>query len=443
MGDIAGWKTGIPASESGLSANRARVRARRRSATEAERVSGAILNLSKVTSEDNSPPAEVILKLEGFWLVFAAFAAAIFVGGIAATAIATGLLSLLFPEMGALAHDVFTRPAGSWSRSPFYLAITPSFTAVLGLLIAQHLPYGYVAVFLAVGSAILTLEVTRSPIGPSISAALLPVVFNQQSWWYPAGVLVGASALAILSVLWRRSHGARLRASANKFRLNKLRPDEPKSDETELDESASNRLVRDEYKSSGTESDETELEEPGSSKLSSRNLGIFSLWEARPSPFSRARLRSGSGPIELLFMGLFLALAVFFVHLTGLHLLLYPPLAVIAFEMFTRKETVFGTRQPLLVPVACFLTAAGGSCAVKLLGVSLFAAILSMALSSAVLFLLRIHLPPAMAVGLIPLIVPHPSFTYPLAVASGTLLLTFCYFCYRRVVDRPAWKLAQ
>jgi CBS-domain-containing membrane protein len=80
---------------------------------------------------------------------------------------------------------------------------------------------------------------------------------------------------------------------------------------------------------------------------------------------------------------------------------------------------------------------------VKLLGVSLFAAILSMALSSAVLFLLRIHLPPAMAVGLIPLIVPHPSFTYPLAVASGTLLLTFCYFCYRRVVDRPAWKLAQ
>jgi hypothetical protein len=421
------------------------------------------LTLSKVTRENNSSPAEVILELEGFWLVFAAFAAAIFVGGIAATAIATGLMSLLFPEMGALAHDVFTRPAGSWSRSPVYLAITPSLTAVLGLLIAQHLPYGYLAVFLAVGASILTLEVTRSPIGPSISAALLPVVFNQQSWWYPAGVLAGASALAILSVLWRRSHGARLRALKGEFEPGKLRSDETesreaglnehKSNETELDESASSRLARDEHKSSGTalygaeldefELDEIELEEPGSSELSSSNPGVFSFWKARPNPFSRARLRSGSGPIELLFMGLFLALAVFFVHLTGLHLLLYPPLAVIAFEMFTPKETVFGTRQPLLVLVACFLTAAGGSCAVKLLGVSLFAAILIMAFSSAILFLLRIHLPPAMAAGLIPLIVPHPSFTYPLAVASGTLLLTLCYFGYRRVVARPAWKLAQ
>jgi len=416
------------------------------------------LTLSTVTREDNSPPSEVILGLEGFWLVFAAFVATIFVGGIAATAIATGLLSLLFPEMGALAHDIFTRPEGNWGRSPFYLAVTPSLTAVLGLLIAQHLHYGYLAVFLAVGSAILTLEVTRSPIGPSISAALLPVVFNQQSWWYPAGVLVGASVLAVLSVLWRRSHGARLRASAEKCRLNQLRPDELKSNKTELDESASNWLIRDEYKSNGTELNGNELDEtklnvnrldkielgkPRSSEPSSSKPGIFFFWKARLCFFSRAKQRPGGGPIELLFMGLFLALAVFFVNLTGLHLLLYPPLAVIAFEMFTRKETVFGTRQPLLVPVACFLTATGGSCAVKLLGVSLFAAILSMALSSAVLFLLRIHLPPAMAVGLIPLIVPHPSFTYPLAVASGTLLLTFCYFCYRRVVDRPAWKLAQ
>lgn len=373
------------------------------------------MTLSTVTREDNSSPAEDILELEGFWLVFAAFVAALFVGGIAATAIATGLLSLLFPEMGALAHDVFTRPAGNWSRSPVYLAITPGLTAVLGLLIAQHLPYGYLAVFLAVGAAILTLEITRSPIGPSISAALLPVVFNQQSWWYPAGVFVGASILAILSVLWKRSHGARRRASANKCRLNKLRPDEPKSN--------------------GTELNETELDQPGSSEPKSNKPGIFS--------FQGAKQRLGSGSIELVFMCLFLALAVFFVNLTGLHLLLYPPLAVIAFEMFTRKETVFGTPQPLLVPLTCCLTAVGGSCAVKFFGVSLLAAILSMAFSSAVLFILRIHLPPAMAVGLIPLITPHPSFTYPLAVAAGTLLLTICYFGYRRVVAYPAWKVAR
>jgi CBS-domain-containing membrane protein len=300
-------------------------------------------------------------------------------------------------------------------------------------LIAQHLHYGYLAVFLAVGSAILTLEITRSPIGPSISAALLPVVFNQQSWWYPAGVLVGASVLAILSVLWARSHRARGRSLPNKSRPDGTKSNETEPNEIKLDEPGSNNLCP----------NETELDEPRSSELSSNKLGIFSFWKSGLHPFRRARLRPGCGSIELLFMGLFLALAVFFVHLTGLHLLLYPPLAVIAFEMFTRKETVFGTRKPLLVPLACCLTAVGGSCAVRFLGVSLFAAIVSMAFSSAVLFLLKIHLPPAMAVGLIPLIVPHPSFTYPLAVAAGTLLLTICYFGYRRVVAWPAWKPAR
>lgn len=300
-------------------------------------------------------------------------------GGIAATAIATGLLSLLFPEMGALAYDVFTRPAGAWSRSPVYLTLTPSLTAVFGLLIAQHFSYGYLSVLLSVGAAIVTLKVMHSPIGPAISAALLPVVFHQQSWWYPAGVFLGAASLAILTVLWKKIHGVESRALS----------------------------IKDE---------------------------IF--------PFRKAEKRNGDGYFELIAMGIFLVLAVFLVNLTGLHLLLYPPLAVIAFGMFSREDTIFGTYRSLLVPLVCCLTAAGGLCAVKLWGVSILAAAASMAWSFMVLSFSRLHLPPAVAVSLIPLIAPHPTLTYPLAVAAGTLLLTLCYLSYRWVISHSEWNTA-
>jgi hypothetical protein len=308
--------------------------------------------------------------LNGLWLVLAALVAILFVAGLAAVAVASGMICVLFPEMGALAQDVFTRPNGTWSNAPIYLVLTPSVAAILGVLVAEHFSYGYFSVFLAVGAAVAVLKIMRSPIVPSISAALLPVVFEERSWWYPAAVFFGAAGLVLLSAVWKRVPSV----------------------------------------SGGT-----------SYKRAADPLGI-----------SRRQTKSGS--FGLVALGIFLALSVTLVKLTGLRLLLFPPLAVIAYEMFSKPRTCLWADRPFSMPLACFLTASGGLFAYKLWGVSVMAAAASMVWGFAVLYLLRIHLPPAMAVALIPLIAKHPTIIFPVAVASGTILLTVCYLGYRQMI---------
>ena len=85
---------------------------------------------------------------------------------VAEVAIATGAFYILFPELGALSHDIFTRPRGSWASAPVLLVVTPVLTALLGTLITRSLPYGYLSVMLAVVGALAIVLALRSPIAP-------------------------------------------------------------------------------------------------------------------------------------------------------------------------------------------------------------------------------------------------------------------------------------
>ncbi len=273
--------------------------------------------------------------------------------------------------MGALAYDVLTRPKGTWSNAPIHLVVSPSLTAILGVLIIRNFSYGYVSILLAVGSAVAVLRVLRSPIVPSISAALLPVVFEERSWWYPLAVFASGAILAVLSAGWKRLPLASLCA------LNLARQH---SD------------VR----------NSVEHYEPGN------------LW--------------------LIALATFLAASVFLVKLTGSRLLLFPPLAVIAFELLSKPRTCPWAGRSWVVPLACFLTATGGLCAYKVWGVSAFTATICMAWGFAVLYSLKVHLPPAMAVALIPLVIKHPTMSFPVSVGIGTVLLVMCHWCYLRLL---------
>jgi hypothetical protein len=110
----------------------------------------------------------------------------------------------LFPELGALSHDVFTRPRGTWASAPLLLAVTPVLTGVIGIFFTRALPYGYLSVLLTVGGAVALIFLLKSPIAPAISAGLLPLVLGVKSWWYPPGVLLGTVLLVVLSLLWKR-----------------------------------------------------------------------------------------------------------------------------------------------------------------------------------------------------------------------------------------------
>jgi hypothetical protein len=133
---------------------------------------------------------------------------------------------------------------------------------------------------------------------------------------------------------------------------------------------------------------------------------------------------------------LFVAAAVFFVKLTGLRFVLFPPLVVIGFEMFGHTATCPWARRPMLLPAACFLTASGGLLFWNLLGAGPAAAACGMASGMVVLRLFDLHVPPALAVALIPFVMSSPTIAYPLSVGLGTLLMTLWFLFYQSFFGR-------
>lgn len=290
----------------------------------------------------------------------------IYIAIIATIAYVTGAFYVMFPELGALSHDVLTRPRGTWARSPILLAITPVVAGVIGILFCRMLPYGVFSVLLTVGGAVIVIVLLKSPIAPSISAGLLPLVLGVKSWWYPPGIMLGTVLLAILSTLWR---------------------------ETKYAEAIELEPTRD---------------------------AVDDTLEEVPPQYA-----------WLIPLFAFVLVAVLAVKVTGLRFILFPPLVVIGFEMFGHPKTCPWAKRPLWLPLACFLTATGGFIIIHSLGVGPIAAALSIGWGILVLRGFDLHIPPALAVALLPMVMDKPTFAYPFSVLAGTTMLTLWFSFYR------------
>ena len=292
--------------------------------------------------------------------------ALIYIAAIAEIAYATGAFYIMFPELGALSHDVFTRPRGTWASAPLMLAFTPVLTGVIGIFFTRALPYGYLSVVLTVLGAVAVLLVMKSPIAPAISAGLLPLVLGVRSWWYPAGILLGTALLAALSIPWKR-------------------------------------------------------------------IGITRNWPVqldRAEKIDEAMEGLPASRYWLIALMGFVVVAVFFVELTGLRFILFPPLVVIGFEMFGHPAICPWARKPLFLPAACFVTASGGLLFCKLFGAGPASAACAMAWGIATLRLFDLHVPPALAVALLPQVIDSPSIAYPFSVGAGTLMISLWFLLY-------------
>lgn len=118
----------------------------------------------------------------------------------------------------------------------------------------------------------------------------------------------------------------------------------------------------------------------------------------------------------------------------GLRLILFPPLIVIAYEMFAHPTTCPWAGKPVALPGVCVLNAVAGWGAVGLFGRGAIAAACAMALGIVALRLLRLRMPPALAVGLLPLVIDSPSIKFPISVAIGAGALTLAYQFHQRWV---------
>jgi hypothetical protein len=110
------------------------------------------------------------------------------------------------------------------------------------------------------------------------------------------------------------------------------------------------------------------------------------------------------------------------VKLTGMRFILFPPLVVILYEMLSHREHCPWVGRPIALPVACFVSALGGYFFFAHLASAPIVAMLSMAWGIAVLRTLDLHMPPVLAVALLPLVMAHPTIAYPISVGIGTTL---------------------
>ena len=90
--------------------------------------------------------------------------ALIYMGVIAFSANKTGLSLLLFPELAALSHDVFTRPRGKWASQPWHLIVTPTITAFFGLFVVRHTNFNALALTLIVLVSLIVIKLLKSTI---------------------------------------------------------------------------------------------------------------------------------------------------------------------------------------------------------------------------------------------------------------------------------------
>lgn len=298
----------------------------------------------------------------------------LYMTGVALGGVASANPYLLLPELAALSHDVFIRPRGRWARQPILLIITPTLTALVGTIATRLFPYHVLTILGVVIVSIAIIRSLGSAIAPSISAGVLPLVLESKSFWYPPSVLLAVIALSILSTIWRK-------------RSDRGNPDSAGIAWPDVDD-----------------------------VLGSRPHGFAWL-------------------VALL---AFVAVTGSVAQLTGLHFILFPPLIVIAYEMFGHPESCPWAVRPLWLPVACTVTALGGFVAVTHLGTGPFAVACTLVWGVLALRIFRIHMPPALAVGLIPFVMETPTVLYPVSVGGGTLLLTAAFLLFQRLAPaRP------
>ncbi|HEY3748060.1 MAG TPA: hypothetical protein VGL80_02580 [Pseudonocardiaceae bacterium] len=113
-----------------------------------------------------------------------------------ASAELSGLRAVLFPEGIALVFGAWVMRRADWCESRLRLLFASVLCGTCGLVATNLTPNRLVAELCALGAAGVVLFLLPARVGPALSAAVLPAVFQIHSWFYPLSVLVIAVVVA-------------------------------------------------------------------------------------------------------------------------------------------------------------------------------------------------------------------------------------------------------
>ena len=122
-------------------------------------------------------------------------------------------------------------------------------------------------------------------------------------------------------------------------------------------------------------------------------------------------------------LAIFMAGGLVLVEVLGSHLVLYPPLMVIAYEMLAQPQHCPWQGRGLAVLVVTGGAALAGWLLVQTLEVVPLATLLAVLATALLLHLTRLKCPPAYGLALLPFVIPTPPQTYALLTLAGTAWL--------------------
>ncbi|WP_260854646.1 HPP family protein [Paraburkholderia sp. BCC1884] len=128
----------------------------------------------------------------------------------------------------------------------------------------------------------------------------------------------------------------------------------------------------------------------------------------------------------------FLSAAYLLSMATGMRMVFFPPLVVIAFEMFAHADVCPWAQRPVLLPAVCTLAAAAGVAALTVFGPGVISTLLAMLFGVVMLRATRLYAIPALAIGLLPQVMTRADWHFPLAVAIGSTLLTASFLLFKK-----------
>jgi hypothetical protein len=109
-----------------------------------------------------------------------------------------GQKEIIFPEIAALALGAWIMEKPPWGSSILGFWLSPTLAALTGVLIVRL--FTYTPVFMIAGAfciVALQLKLLRSSVLPSISAAILAIITRADSWYYPLSVCVLTGVVAL------------------------------------------------------------------------------------------------------------------------------------------------------------------------------------------------------------------------------------------------------
>lgn len=134
---------------------------------------------------------------------------------IAAVAIVTAMVAaaeafreqeIVFPEIMALATGALVAPRRSWNVGPLRMVALIAACSTAGVLIVRYIPLQpWLKAALAVAAAQTMLPLTRTTFAPMISAAVLPVILETESWVYPAASTILTAAIVFTRYAFERA----------------------------------------------------------------------------------------------------------------------------------------------------------------------------------------------------------------------------------------------